>query len=275
MNEKIGVAIITHNRVDFFKKIQETIPSYVNLYVVNTGAPYPKQTYDSQKVNKIHQCTKPTCVGWGKNFGLRLMIQDGCKHLFTMEDDVYVKDPDVFKKYIKAAYTSGIYHFNFGFSQKENLTQEGKPAIKNLIEYSPDVSLIFTPNVLGAFTYYLSTVIKNIGYHDERFDGNHMDHVDLTYRAIKANLHPPFWWFADINNSWEMIGNLSNMGDDSIVRNEERFMKAITKAFQVFQSKHGCTPVQVPQVDEEQVLQILEQIQSRYSKPDKAREWNV
>jgi glycosyltransferase involved in cell wall biosynthesis len=269
MKEKIGIAIITYNRQDFFEKVQASIPDYVSLYVVNTGSKYPDSVYQDRV--KLHQCNKKTCVGWGKNHGLRMMINDGCEHLFLMEDDVVIKDPDVCKKYIKAASVSGIWHMNFGFSHKENLDRQfNTPVFRNLIDYTDDVSLIFTPNVFGAFTYYHKGIIKNVGYHDERFNENYIDHIELTYRTIKAGLHPPFWWFADINKSWDMISNLYNMEDDSIVQNEERSKSAITKACMYFKQKHGYIPMQIPQTQEPEVLKLLEIIQARYAQPEKA-----
>jgi len=267
MNDKIGIAIITHNRMDFFKKVQESIPDYVNLYVVNTGNKYPSSIYQDRV--KLHQCDKKTCVGWGKNHGLRMMMNDDCDHLFTMEDDVYIIDPNICKKYINAAYTTGIYHMNFGFSHKENLKPDGSPAIVNMVEYNDNVSIILTPNVLGAFTYYYRGVIKNIGYHDERFNANHMDHVELTYRTIKAGLHPPFWCFCDINKSWEMIGNLSNMGDDSIVRNDPEFKRVFHEACSWFKHKHGAFPMQLPRTSMNDVMKSLEDIEKKYAKPER------
>lgn len=267
MKNKIGVGIITHNREDFFKKVLDSIPDGIDIYVANTGNPYDEKVYGS-KVKELHQFPRKTCVGWGKNQVMRMMVQDECEHLFTMEDDVYVIDENVYENYINAAFKSGIFHFNFGFSQRENFDPNtGQRAIRATVDYGDDIKIILTPNVLGAFTYYLKGIIKHIGYHDERFDANHMDHPDLTYRAIKAGLHPPFWWFADIDKSWEMIGNLSNMADDSLVRNDQTFREDIGRAFAWFQHKHGYTPVQVPQTSQDEMYRILGEIKKNYARP--------
>lgn len=269
--DRIGVAIITHNRPEFLKKILPTIPPsrYVRLFIINTGESYPEDVFKTDPPRptfgyELYQFKEKTCVGHGKNKALELMLEAGCKHLFTMEDDVYIKDPSVFLRYIEAAHETGIWHFNFGFSQRENLDANLNPVYRKKIEYQNGISIVLTPNILGAFTYYYSGVLKHIGLHDPAFNHNHMDHVELTYRAIKAGLHPPFWWFADIDKSWEMIGNLSNMGSDSLVRNEEEVRKYLYDACMHFQRLHGCIPMQVPQTSEEGMLEALKSIREKY-----------
>tara|TARA_R110000822_G_scaffold1158_2_gene5182 strand:+ start:1040 stop:2026 length:987 start_codon:yes stop_codon:yes gene_type:complete len=290
----IGVGIITHNRPEFLKQILPTIPPYVKLFIVNTGEPYSDDVFDVKITSKEHaeelpnivkqiigkptfkyelfQFDEKTCVGHGKNKALELMRDAGCKHLFTMEDDVYIKDPLVFLNYIDAAHKTGIWHFNFGFSQKENLDEHGDPKIRTEVTYPnfgssiADSSIILTANLLGAFTYYHTNVLDNIGTHDPKFDHNHMDHVELTFRAIKAGLHPPFWWFADINNSWDMIGNLSNMGNDSLVRNEAEVQKYFKDACLYFKEKHGYIPMQIPQTSEDDMCARLRHLHKNYKR---------
>ena len=267
MNGKIGVGIITHNRPEFFQKIIQTIPDYVDLYVINTGSPYDETVYNSKtKITYRHQCDEKTCVGHGKNVALQTMLDDGYTHLFTMEDDVYVKDPNVYHNYIKAAHVTGIWHFNFGFSQRENIDDNGTPIIRKRIAYPDGTHLIFTPNILGAFTYFYSGILKHTGLHNEGYNHNHMDHVDLTLRVIKAGLHPAFWWFADIDKSWEMIGNLSNMGTDSLVRNEVEGQQYFRDACILFHQTHGYIPTQVPQTEETVVMQQLKDIRGKYQR---------
>jgi len=266
ITEKIGVSIITHNRQEFLKKILPTIPDYVNLFIVNTGDSYPQSVYDiNQNIIEVVQFPIKTCVGHGKNKAFEIMRRHDCKGLFTMEDDVYIKDPQVFNNYIKIANETGIHHLNFGFSQRENLDDHGDPKIRTEVTYA-DSSIILTANLLGAFTYYHTNVLDNIGTHDPKFDHNHMDHVELTFRAIKAGLHPPFWWFADINNSWDMIGNLSNMGDDSLVRNEAEVQKYFKDACLYFKEKHDYIPMQIPQTSEDDMCARLRHLHKNYKR---------
>ena len=266
MADKIGVGIISHNREDYFKQVLASIPEEIDVYVANTGTPYKEDIYNN-RVKELYQFTEKTCVGWGKNKVMQMMIDSECDHIFTMEDDVIVTDPNVFVNYINTAYKTGIYHFNFGFSQKENFDlRTGKRLIKETVDYGNGATIVLTPNILGAFTYYHRGVLEHIGLHDEDYNACHMDHPDLTYRAIKAGLHPPFWWFADINKSWEMLGNLSNMADDSIVRNDSKFKEDIGRAFELFKSKHGYTPVQVPPTSRARVHEVLKSIKANYSR---------
>ena len=259
---KIGCAIITHNRSDFLIKILESIPKYVDLFVINTGEKYDEEVYSvNSDIIKIHQFDKKTCVGHGKNAALKIMLEHKCDHLFTMEDDVYIKDPMVFYNYIKASYESGIKHLNFGFSQKENLDKDFNPVYKLKVDYTGDISIVLTPNILGAFTYYQKEVIEKIGLHDEAFDHNHMDHVELTLRANKAGYCPPFWWFADLCNSHLLIESQKDaINNSSTSKNTNEWLDNVQKNAELYKQKNGHFPAQTPLTSQENVLKSLKQI---------------
>jgi hypothetical protein len=50
-------------------------------------------------------------------------------------------------------------------------------------------------------------VLEQVGLIDERFY-NAFDHVEHTYRIIKAGFHPNFWWFADVANSHDLLSDI-------------------------------------------------------------------
>lgn len=62
-----------------------------------------------------------------KNEGLRFLLESGCEHIFVCEDDIVIKDPNIYNKYIAAANNSGIRHLNFAYHGNANKNEDGNP----------------------------------------------------------------------------------------------------------------------------------------------------
>ena len=263
---KIGVAIITCKRHDFFFKLLDTIPHYVSLVVIDDGndleEEFSKRVTTGTLNRWPHIITNKTNkqVGFCKNQAMKYLLDNGYDYIFTLEDDILIKDPAVFEKYIATYKATGIAHMNFGFSQRENLDQNLQPVYKKIVEYDDETKIVLTPNILGAFTFYTREALQHIGLHHYKFNKGHGDHPELTYRAYKHGFTTPFWWFADVYESWKMIENQSNMGSDSLVRNQEKFHANFAEANEIFKSLHGYRMVDVPDVGEKAALQTLRDI---------------
>jgi hypothetical protein len=259
MEGKIGVGIITCNRENFFNKCYNSIPDYIDeLIIVNDGNDLSINISDGLLV----QGNPGKQVGKCKNIAMSHLLNKDCDYIFTLEDDIFLEDPNTFKKYIEAHKETGIHHFNFGFSQKENLDHNFNPVYKKIVEYK-NCKLVLTPNVLGAFTFYTKECLQTIGLHHKDFNKGHGDHPELTYRAYKHGFTTPFWWFADIYGSWDLIKNQSNMGDDSLVRNQTKFFENFKDACNTFKMLHGVDMLQVPLMSEAQVIDVLKKIKSK------------
>lgn len=264
--DKIGIGIITCNRMDFFKNLIKSIQPYTNFHsvvVVNDGDPYPKDIYP-QGI-EIIQHTKNKCVGVSKNEALRYLIQQGCEHLFIIEDDMLIKDINVFETYIKTAAETGIWHLNFGYHGPANKKPDGSPNPRQIIEYKNNIKLALNPNCVGSFSYYYRGIIKNIGYIDERFK-NAWDHVEHTYSIIKKGLHPPFWWFADVANSYDYIGDQDANLANSNIRKSDEWQRGMREGMEWYKYKHGWYPTQTPDTPVNNVVEILRNIKNTYSK---------
>jgi glycosyltransferase involved in cell wall biosynthesis len=251
---KIGVGIITCNREHFLKKCLESIPEYIDeLVIVNDGKLLSKEI---KIKGSLIQNVEGKQVGECKNIVMRHLLDKECDYIFTLEDDIIIKDPETFNNYINASKESGLEHFNFGFSQRENLSPDLKPIYKKTINYKKS-SIILTPNVLGALTFYTRKALQTIGLHHYKFNKGHGDHPELTYRAWKHGFTTPFWWFADIYGSWDMIENQSNMGSDSVVRNQTDMMANFKEACNIFKELHGINMLEVPLESEDNVIKFL------------------
>lgn len=253
----IGIGIITCNRPDFFFKCYGSIPEqYLNdVIVINDGKPFD---FNGKSHFVQHETNKN--VGYSKNEAMTYLLNAGCNYIFTLEDDIIIKDPDIFEKYVDASKKTNIQHFNFGFSQRENLDYNFKPVYRKVIDYG-DVKIVLTPNILGAFTFYTRKALQTVGLHHKSFNKGHGDHLELTYRAAKHGFTTPFWWFADLYGSWDMIKNQSNFTTDSVVRSKN-YEQNFNESREIFKRLHGCDIYQVPQTSEKEVIEILKKIKN-------------
>lgn len=282
MKNKIGVGVVTYKRPDYFKTCINSIPNVDTLVVVNDGDPYPSDLYPS-KIKEVIQHTKNKCVGVSKNELMRFLIQDGCEHIFLIEDDMEVLKPEVFEEYIKAASASGIWHLNYGPGSPFNRVQDpellkldlagrhlldkhSQPKPRQIVEYKNGSKIALYQHSVGMFTYFHKGVIKNLGYHDEHFN-NAWEHVELTYRIIKAGLHPPFWWFADLWDSTQYIREIEGAIENSVIaKDTEMWKKNVGEGAAWYKHLHGHYPAQVADTDQKVVTEILGNIKKNYAR---------
>lgn len=260
MNNKIGVGVVTYNREDFCRNCLSSIPAVDELVVVNDGTPYSPDTYPKHATVIQHDTN--LCVGVSKNDALKHLIAKGCTHLFLIEDDMTIIDSTVFEKYIHAAEASGIWHLNFGYHGTGNM-KDGKPYARQTVDYK-DALIALNVNCVGSFSYYLRGVIEHVGLMDERFN-NAWEHVDHTYRIIKAGLHPPFWYFADVADSYTMIKDYGDKNTSSITLRPDWSSNIHTGAA-LYKSIHGVMPQHTPDTHPDKVFNILRDIKTKYSR---------
>ena len=261
---KIGAAVITYNRPEYFKRCINSIPALDQLVVVNDGNPYDSSLYPNT-VKELIQHTHNKSVGVSKNEAMRYLIQTGCDSIFLIEDDMLIKNEKVFEDYIKLASATGIWHLNFGYHGPANRKPDGTKNPRLVVEYKNDLKLALNPNCVGAVSYYLRGVIKNVGYMDEKFN-NAWEHVEHTYRIIKAGLHPPFWWFADLANSDEYIQEQASSTVSTTISHTPEWIKNMQEGAAWYQFKHGFIPTKTPDTNPERVVELLKLIHKTYAK---------
>jgi len=269
---KIGVGIITCDRVDYLKKCLSSLPKFDGpIVVVNDG----KQDISKHLDKNIHliQHKENKGVGISKNDALTWLLKQDIEHLFLLEDDIIILKPDTFERYIHTAEISGILHFNYGpgspFNRKQDpniiydlhnrhlCDQHSEPNPKKIIEYPDGTKVSLFEHTVAMFSYFHRSVLEDVGLHDERFY-NAWEHVDLTYRIIKAGYHPPFWWFADIHNSHEYLTEAPGAIDNSsIAGKKEQWEKNVMGGREVYREKHGHYPNMPPLATADEVMGII------------------
>jgi len=273
--EKIGVGIITHNRPEYLNSLIRTIipcENYINeLFVINDGSPLKDF---KMPFGTFHQNEKNVGVAKSKNKAISLMLNADCKYLFLIEDDMLVKDPTVFNQYINASKISGIQHFNYGpgspFNRKQTiqnfdlhnrhlLDEKSEPNPKLIVDYKT-CRIALYEHTVGMFSFFTDKVIKEVGNVPEEYP-NCWEHVDHTYQIIKAGYHPPFWWFADIANSHELIEEAPNaIQNSSIAKDKHDWNERVMRGREIYKTKHGHYPNQPIIYSKEQTIEALKKI---------------
>lgn len=259
----IGVGMVTYNAEHRIRQSAFTIPEFIqNFVIVNDGTPYPEDAYPKHAYVIQHE--KNMSVGAAKNTAMKYLMDKGCEHIFIIEDDMLITNPLVFIEYIKHSKISGIKHLNFGLHGPANKTPDGEPnprmnVVYNKEDVGKELYITFYPNCVGAFSYYHNTVIKSIGYIDERYK-NAWEHVDHTLQAAKHGFHPPFWYFADILHSWKYISEIPMSIDESTIRNQNGWSDNIAKGAKYFKHKNGEFPTHIPVLSNRAALMVIENI---------------
>jgi GT2 family glycosyltransferase len=272
---KIGVGIITCNRLDYLRNLLNTLPydKIDELVVVNDGKPV---TDFDLHFGVWVENSENLGVGKSKNKAMKHLYDKGCDYIFIIEDDMLIKDISVFDKYIQAYKVSGIHHFNYGpgspFNRKQNiafdlhnrhlLDQHSEPSPKIIIEYPNNIKIALYEHTVAMFSFFTREVLERVGYIDEEFY-NAWEHVDHTYRIIKAGYHPPFWWFADIADSHLCLSEAPGAIDNSSIANKtDQWHKNVYGGREIYKNKHGHYPNMPPPVTKEQVIEIIKKLKN-------------
>ena len=240
----IGVGIVTYNRFNRFKECFENLmknsESVDEILIVDDCSDIDRDKYneyfDQIRLNnvKIIINEKNLGVGKSKNKILKYFYNKNFDFVFTIEDDINVISPNVFNKYIEAHKKTDIHHFNFAWHGPANSNNENvcKKIVIN------DFEIQVCPHIVGAFSFYTRELIEQVGYFDEIFL-NAWEHVDYTYRCSEKFMTTPFWSFADIVDSRQLLKEQENSINDSAIRPRKDWSDNIKFGLKYWETKHG------------------------------------
>ena len=270
---KIGLGIVTCDRVDFLKKCIESIDiKKIDVKAIVNDGKIPIRDNSFHIINN----EKNLGVGKSKNKLLKYLYEEGCDYIFLLEDDMLILDNNVFDKYIEAHKKSGIHHFNYGpgspFNRKQKikfdlhnrheLDQHSEPKPRKIVDYGNDVKISLFEHTVAMFSFFTKEVIDKVGYIDEDFY-NAWEHVDHTYRIIKEGYHPPFWYFADIYDSHKFLSEAPEAIDKSSIANDsEQWKKNVYGGREIYLKKHGHYPNEPPYTSSKEVDKILKKLKN-------------
>lgn len=277
--EKIGVGIVTHERLSYLKGLLESLVPCQDvideLVVINDGKPIDgfKLDFGTWLQNETNRG-----VAKSKNRAMKHLLDRGCDYVFIIEDDMIIKDKAIFQKYVEAHKVSGIHHFNYGpgspFNRKQTirdfdlhnrhlLDEKTEPNPKLIVDYKV-CKIALYEHTVAMFSFFTKTLLEQgLGYMCEDFK-NCWEHVSSTNYIIKAGYHPPFWWFADLADSHELIEEAPGaIENSSIAKDKSEWMKDVMAGREIYKNKHGYYPNQPPQYTEDQVIEILKRLKKK------------
>jgi glycosyltransferase involved in cell wall biosynthesis len=279
MSEKIGLAIITKQPRDTFPEAFDFWHHRVaHVVVVNDGDEF---TYDwsggfrNKYVGRFPETTltyikNPENLGvaTSKNKAMQHLLDQGCEHIFIMEDDMRIIDNGIFDAYIEASKKSGIQHLMFGYHgpANKNGISHGTPCPRLVVDYG-DFSLAFNQHCVGAFCYYSRKCLEDVGLIDEKFR-NAFDHVSHSYELALKGYSTPYWWWADLANSLDYIEEQACSEENSSIKTPESMQKwqdNIRGSMDYFKEKFGMFPFGsdgVRDTEEQSVLTFLKNVRS-------------
>lgn len=237
-HNKVGLGITTYNRPEYFaQSIVSAIkasPDFLVVYNDGSTKAYEEE-YEKVKDNCeiIHE-EKNKGVAVAKNTLLKRLLELGCDHIFLMEDDIIIKSPRVFDRYIAAGLKLGLQHLNFAHHGPAN--QKGYEYTDGVIDYYP--------HCVGAFSYYTRECLEEVGLMDENFH-NAWEHVEHTKRIGDMGYTSPFSAFADVSNSKELLEEIPGSIEYSSIRPSKDWKERMKSGLEYWRSKDPTCPVEV------------------------------
>jgi len=77
-------------------------------------------------------------------------------------------------------------------------------------------------------------------------------------------MHPPFWFFADIDNSQLYLGDEPWTLEGSTISSDTLHRQNALAAIEHFTLKHGCEPVRHPLASDQELMDSLNSIKQNF-----------
>ena len=107
---KIGVGITTFNKQDYYDTLYNSLPlsEIDSLITTNMGNKYNREYkgYWNQWENNYDNGPAE-----GRNQNIKYLLENDCDYLFLIEDDMIIKNKNVFAEYINKSIETGIKYF--------------------------------------------------------------------------------------------------------------------------------------------------------------------
>jgi GT2 family glycosyltransferase len=236
---KVGLGLVTFNRPEYCRQALESLEANnwggatLRLVYEDCSDSKYKLQYDTLERLYKDKCifmrgTKNYGVAVAKNTLLTYMFEEQCDYLFTMEDDILMKNKNTCIYYQRYADMNKIQYMNFGLHGTMN--HKDQPLFFQ--------GLLCYPNCIGAFTLHTRECIELLGYYDDTFK-NAWEHVEYCWRACEIGITTPFWYFIDYPKSYDLLEEIPGSIDNSSIRPRDDWNKNIQEGQQYWISKHG------------------------------------
>lgn len=210
--ERIGVGVVTCERPALFRRAVESVDRWLSgvadVFVWHQDGPElyhwtPGRPWEGFRSPRHHN------VARGKNLLLLDMLAQGCDHLFLLEDDTEILDPQAVTGYIRAGRENGVHYLSAHPHGEAETTCAG---VDGLVTYWTHVGAMWT--------YMTRHGVETAGPYDDRF-GNHHGDIELPQRWARAGLCTGWGRLPDATGSERWVQPRCLTRDQSLIGNRE------------------------------------------------------
>lgn len=251
----IGLVVTTYNTENWFKELYSTIPfeKLQEVVVVNGGSPY------KEKYTRVHWLQHTTNKGAAQSRidGIKFLLSKNIEHIFIIEDDMLIKNSNIFKEYVSTSLKTGLKYFCF-CSTAQGSGLPGKRTPTEIVDYNV-TKVAFYREMNNEFTYHHASIFNKIGYYDIKF--THLWDVEFVYRVLTSKeFGCGFRYFPDIINSDDFIQNHPESINNSRTNNNNKRNIELPTFLQMFETIHGYPVSSVPILEKQQFINKLKQL---------------
>ncbi len=254
-----ALVLVTFDRENLFKSVYNSINRdlFDNIVVVHdvVGSSYSEDFVKELTDNCVYlKNTENLGVGKSKQKGLDWVMNNNSssEYIFVVEDDVIVKNNEVWDYYILFSKKSGIWHTNWNDcvyeSKKYELDFDG-------------VRGVVCRELAGAFSFFHRNVLKFCRFSDDM--KNSFDMADLQLQLISNSLSLPFWHFVSPKNSGKY---LKYSDEDSTITDRNGYTENYQKSLAAFKQKYGLHLNHIKEVSNEKAVELSKFLKLNYSK---------
>ncbi len=261
--EKVGVGIITCNRKESYKRLLDSIKLSLDVDLIASvkNLKHDYSDYDPQLVCNVMNGSRQEMVAFqvdeklgiahNKNLAAKWLLEKGAQHIFIIEDDILLKDYNVFKQYVMTAREFHLEHLNFCRAYDGMVLHEFLTPFAKVKGKSYDIELF--SRLCGDFSYFTSNALQKAGLYDEGYI-NALDHCEHTYRMSQLGFYTPFYAFADIAKSTDF---LEDVGKQTTIEQSQEQKQNISNAFFKFMGTYGKQLNQIKPPTQEEIVSFL------------------
>ena len=248
MNEKTGLVVVTYNSKKWFDGLYETIPfDRIDECIIVNGGDLYEGNYDKHTYWLQHYINFGACDS--RIDGIKYLMNKKCEHIFIIEDDMIIKHPNIFNRYVQASKKTGLKYLCF-CSDAMGSGTPGHRTPKVTIDYNNE-QIAFYGEMNNEFTYHHVDVFKDLGVYDTKF--KHLWDVEFVYRVLTNDKYGcGFRYFPDVPDADNYIANHPESIQNSRTNAGNKRNMELPPYFEMFQKKHGYHIPTIPLLNNEQ-----------------------
>ena len=254
-----SLVVVTFNREEDLKRLLESvdISLFDDIVVVRDGGGKPYNPKTENILNdKFVYIPQPENMGVGKckQAGVDYIINAGkSDHIFIIEDDIIVKDNNVWDYYINFSKVTGIWHTNWNDYRYHSHKFE--------IDYGDGVVAAITRDVEGSFSYFHKNMFNFCEFPPDM--KNAFEHISVELQLIEKDLIPQFWNFVCPKGTGDY---LTHTDSESTITGKPKYTENYQNALEAFRKRHNIDVSKIPEVDRDVFMERLKFLKENYSK---------